>query len=240
MEPVTRDSFFDGRIVLHQPKHGYRFSIDAVILAHLSLPKAGEKVLDLGAGCGVIPIMLAHRHAAIHLTAVEIQSALAGFARQNVTLNQMADRIRIVEKDMAKLSQGDVDGPVDLVVSNPPYRKRDSGRINSNGQRAMARHELTIDLPTLLHTARRLLRKMGRLAVIYPAVRSVDLLSAMRTEGIEPKRLTMVHARAASAAQLVVVAGVNGGRPGLEVTRPLQVYNDNGTYTPVVDAMFKC
>jgi tRNA1(Val) A37 N6-methylase TrmN6 len=238
MEPLTRDPFFNGNIVLNQPGAGYRFSIDAVILSHLVCPAAGETILDLGTGCGVIPIMLAFRHPEIRVIGVEIQPSLSRLARQNVTDNRLADRIRIIEKDMEQLSLADIGGPVDRVVTNPPYRKLDSGRINANSQRAVARHELKIDLEGLLLTTRRMLRKSGRFFIIYPSVRSVDLMAAMRSAGIEPKDLTMIHAKPASPARLVAVAGIKGGRPGLEVGPPLYLYREDGTYTRAVEAMF--
>lgn len=238
MEPLTRDHFFNGHIVLTQPKTGYRFSIDAVILAHLVCPAPGETVLDLGTGCGVIPIMLAYRNPDIQLLGIEIQRPLFDLARQNVADNGMTSRIRIIGRDIGDLALADIGGPVDLVVTNPPYRKLDSGRINADSQRAIARHELKIDLDTLLQTARRMLNKSGRFGVIYPSVRTVDLLSAMRSSGLEPKTLTMIHSNPASSARLVAVAGVKGGRPGMEVGPPLHLYQDDGTYTPALDAMF--
>lgn len=238
MQAQTRDHFFNGSIILNQPKTGYRFSIDAVILSHLACPAAGETVLDLGTGCGVIPIMLAFRHPDIRLIGVEIQPALSDLARRNVADNRMADRIRIIEMDMGKLSLADAGGPVDLVVTNPPYRKLDSGRINADSQRAVARHELKIDLATLLQTTRRMLRKNGRFVIIYPAGRFVDLVAAMRSAGLEPKKLTMIHARPNTPGQLVVMLGVKGGRPGLAVDPPLHVYNENGDYSPEIQAIF--
>ncbi len=238
MEPLTRDHFFNGNIVLNQPGSGYRFSIDAVILAHLVCPAPGVTVLDLGTGCGVIPIMLAFRHPDIRVIGVEIQPSLFRLARQNVVDNRLADRIRIIDKDMGQLSLADIGGPVDRVVTNPPYRKLDSGRINTDSQRAVARHELKTDLETVLRTAWRMLRKAGRFSIIYPSIRSVDLVAAMRSTGIEPKYLTMIHSRPASPARLVAVTGVKGGRPGLEVGPPLNLYHEDGTYTPAVEAMF--
>jgi tRNA1Val (adenine37-N6)-methyltransferase len=237
METLTRDHFFNGNIVLNQSKSGYRFSIDAVILAHLTRTEPGETVLDLGTGCGVIPIMLAFRQPDIRLVGVEIQPALAHLARQNVIDNHMTGRIRIVEKDIRTLTLADVGGPVDRVVTNPPYRRLESGRINADSQRAVARHELKIDLEALLLSARRMLRKCGRIAIIYPCVRTVDLLAGMRSVGMEPKTLTMIHAKAGSPAQLVAIEGANGGRPGLAVGAPLYLYNDDGSYTPAVEAM---
>ena len=238
MEPLTRDHFFNGNIVLNQPGTGYRFSIDAVILAHLACPAPGETVLDLGTGCGVIPIMLAFRHPEVRVIGVEIQPYLSRLARQNVADNRLADRIRIVDKDIGQLSLADIGGPVDRVVTNPPYRKLDSGRINADSQRAVARHELKIDLETLLLTTRRMLRKSGRFFIIYPSVRTADLVAAMRSTGLEPKALTMIHSKPALPARLVAVAGIKGGRPGLEVGPALYLYHEDGTYTRAVEAMF--
>jgi tRNA1Val (adenine37-N6)-methyltransferase len=237
MEPLTRDHFFNGRIVLNQPKSGYRFSIDAVILAHLACPAPGETILDLGTGCGVIPIMLALRYPEIRVIGVELQSSLGDLARRNVADNRMTDRVRIVDKDMVDLVPADIGGPVDRVVTNPPYRKRESGRINADSQKAVARHELTIDLESVLMTARRLLRKSGRFCIIYPSVRTVDLMAAMRSTGLEPKTLTMIHAKPAAPARLVAITGVKCGRPGLEVGPPLHLYHADGTYSRTVEAM---
>lgn len=237
MTSTSRDHFFNGRIVLNQPTSGYRFSIDAVILAHLALPLASSRVVDLGTGCGVIPIMMAYRCPAIHLVGVEIQPALCAVARQNVADNHMADRIRILEADMRALSRSDVGGAVDLVVSNPPYRPLNSGRVSRDSQRAVARHELKIDLAAVLASARRMLQKTGRLAVIYPCVRTVDLLSAMRTAGLEPKSLTMVHTHRNAPARLVGVVAVKSGRPGLDVAPPLAIYSTDGGYSPALAAM---
>jgi len=237
MGEETRDRFLGGRIVLSQPRDGYRFSIDAVILAHLALPADGDRVLDLGTGCGIIPIMLACRHHGVHLTGVEIQPALADVARRNVAANGMDGRIRIIEKDMRALSAAEIAGPVDVVVSNPPYRQRSSGRINNNIQKAVARHELSIDLPALVAVARRMLRKGGKMAIVYPSVRTVDLLTAMRGAGIEPKQLTPVQSRQGAPSRLVAVVGTHGGGNGLDIMPPLIIYNDDGTYTRNLSAM---
>ena len=234
---LTRDLFLGGNIVLHQPRDGYRFSIDAVILAHWADVRQGDRVVDLGTGCGVIPIMMAFRHTDISLIGVEIQASLAALARRNIADNGMGERIHVVEKDMGRLSLKDTGGPVDLVVSNPPYRQRGSGRLNADRQRALARHELAVDLQSLVRTARRMLRKAGRFGIIYPSVRTVDLLAAMRASDLEPKTLTPIHARMGSPAQLVAVMGTRGGRPGLDFTAPLTLYRDDGTYTPRLEAM---
>jgi tRNA1Val (adenine37-N6)-methyltransferase len=239
LESLTRGHFFDGAVVLGQPKCGYRFSVDAVLLAHLVDPEPGETVLDLGTGCGVVPVLMAYRQPAIRVVGVEIQPSLSRLARMNVAANQMADRIRILKKDMRKLTLADIGGPVDRVVTNPPYRKRNSGRVNPDGQKAIARHEIKIDLKMLLATACKALKRAGKCCVIYPSVRTADLIAAMRSTGLEPKHLTMIHSNAASAARLVAVVASKGGRPGLEIAPPLFLYREDGRYTPAVEAMFR-
>ena len=182
--------------------------------------------------------MLAFRHPEIRVIGVEIQPSLSRLARQNVADNRLAHRVCMIEKDIGELSIADIGGPVDQVVTNPPYRKIDSGRINADSQKAVARHELKTDLDTVLRTARRMLCKAGRFSIIYPSVRSVDLVAAMRSTGIEPKYLTMIHSKPSSPARLVAVTGNKGGRPGLEVGPPLVLYHEDGTYTRAVEAMF--
>jgi tRNA1Val (adenine37-N6)-methyltransferase len=169
---------------------------------------------------------------------VEIQPDLAAVARENAIANGMNERVRILEKDMGRLALADIGGPVDLVVSNPPYRKLNSGRINVHSQKAIARHEIKVDLETLIATARGMLNIGGRFCVIYPAVRTVDLLAAMRAGGLEPKRLTMIHSTPASPARRVVVTGSKGGGPELAVGPPLYLYREDGAYTRAARAMF--
>lgn len=239
METSTCDHFFNGNIVLNQPRSGYRFSIDAVILAHLAEPPAEGTVLDLGTGCGVVPIMMAYRNPGLRVIGVEIQPSLAAVAQENVVANGMSERVRILEKDMGCLALADIGGPVDLVVSNPPYRRLNSGRVNPHSQKAIARHEIKVDLETVLATARRALNLAGRFCVIYPAVRTVDLLAAMRAGGLEPKRLTMIHSTPGSPARLVAVTGIKAGGPELEVHPPLYLYHADGTYTRAARLMFR-
>ncbi len=238
MDAITTDSFFDGRLRVKQYKRGYRFSIDAVLLAHYAQPHSGDYVLDLGTGCGIIPLVMGYRQPNIRGVAVEVQEELAQLARLNLSENDMTERMRVICSDMKDLCLADLSGPVDLVVSNPPYRRPASGRINPDSQRAVARHEIKATLADVIQTAGRFLRRSGRLVVIYAAERSTDLLIQMRSCRIEPKRLRFVHSVKAAAARLLLAEGVNGGRPGLTVDPPLVVYTASGRYTEEVQQMF--
>jgi len=238
MNLLGTDTFFNGRVQVKQNQSGYRFSIDAVLLAYHAKPRSGDKVLDLGTGCGIIPLILAYRKPEIKIFGIEIQKELAEIAAINVADNRMKDRISIICRDMKCLDHAMVSGPVDLIVSNPPYRKVNSGRINPNRQRAIARHEIKITLDDVVKTAGRLLRTMGRFVTIYPAERMTDILTRMNKARIEPKFIRMIHSGIDTQAKLILVEGAKGGRPGIKIAPPLIIYRDNNSYTDEVEKMF--
>ena len=236
---MTADSFFNGRIRIKQRRRGYRFSIDAVILAHHVRPRPEERVIDLGTGCGIIPLILSYRHPGIHIRGIEIQPSLAAIAHSNVAENQMQASIEIHCMDLRALDHRILASPVDIVTANPPFRKRDSGRINPDHQSAVARHEIETTLAQVATATCRLLRTGGRLIVVYTADRTADLMCELRTAGIEPKRCRMIHSRSTDPARLVLVEGVKGARAGIEIASPLVIYDEDGSNTSEIEAMFR-
>ncbi|MEW6671432.1 MAG: tRNA1(Val) (adenine(37)-N6)-methyltransferase [Thermodesulfobacteriota bacterium] len=239
MATVTEDAFFNGRIIVKQHHEGYRFSIDAVILAAHACPCGVERVVDLGTGCGVIPLIMAYRNRDSRFYGIEVQKELAEMARQNVIDNDMTDRIAILQQDMKLLTAGMVAGPVDLVVSNPPYRRPNSGRVNPDRQKAVARHEIEVSLADVVEAARRILETSGRLITIYPAERLAEVISQMRSSRIEPKKLRSIHSDRYSGARLVLVEGVKDVNPGMKILPPLFVYTRRGVYSREVQQMFQ-
>ena len=239
MSSFTTDSFFDGKIRVMQNRRGYRFSIDAVLLAYHANPHTGDKVLDLGTGCGIIAIVMACRCDGLEIFAVEVQTELADLAAANVQQNRLEGHIEILGMDMKLLTPQMISGPCDLIVSNPPYHRPGSGRINPDPQRAIARHEIKANLVDLLQTARRMLRTGGRFVTIFTAERTTDILSQMRIEQIEPKMIRMIHSNQDTDAGLILVEGLKGGRPGLKAGPPLFIYNEKGAYTEEVQRMFE-
>ena len=235
---TTLDRFYRGALTLHQPEHGYRFSIDAVLLAALACPRPGDLVIDLGTGCGVVALLMARRDETLTIYGVELQAELAQLARQNVVSNRLEERVHVLEDDINTLEAKRFPRPADLIVANPPYYRLTSGRLNPNDQRAIARHELRLTLAQLLGAAKSLLRTGGRLVCVYASERLTDLLSGMRRMGIEPKQLRMVHSSAKDDARLCLVEGVQQGRPGLKVGPPLVIYTDAGAYTETLQRYF--
>ena len=239
MNSCTTDTFFNGKIRITQDRTGYRFSIDAVLLAYFADPRFGDKVLDLGTGCGIIPLIMAYRVPDLAIYGVEVQTELAGLAVSNVRENRLEDRITVFCTDMKLLRPVMTAGPVDLVVCNPPFRRQGSGRINPDAQRAVARHEIKANLGDIIQTSHRMLRTAGRLVLIYTAGRLTDILSRMRSDGIEPKFIRMIHSRQDTEAALTLIEGVKGGRPDLKIAPPLIIYDQKNDYTDEVESMFR-
>jgi len=234
----TMDSFFDGQLKIKQENTGYRFSLDAIVLAGHVLPQEGDRILDLGTGCGIVSLILAHQHKDLQIYGIEVQEALARIAILNVEENKMQDRVEIIHKDLKKLKPKDTYGAVNIVVSNPPYRKVDAGRINPDPQKAVAKHEISTDLEAVVTTARRMLLSGGRLVMVHTAERLTDILMSMRSTGIEPKYIRMIHPDIHSTAKLILVEGVKGGNAGMKNGPPLILYNEDGSYTDEVQNMF--
>ncbi|UCF82400.1 MAG: methyltransferase [Desulfobacteraceae bacterium] len=213
------DYFMDGRLRVIQSKDGYRFSIDAILLSEFVTVRPGDVVVDFGTGCGVIPLILLLTRPVGYTIGLEIQEELAEQAARNVLLNGFEDKMGVV--------LGDIKNPpiaeksADVVVCNPPYRQMKSGRINPDQRRAIAKHEILTSIDNILHAARSVLRKKGRLSLIYPSIRLVDVLARMRQFNLEPKKIQINYPDLKSSAKLALVEATIGGRPGLEIVPPI-------------------
>ena len=238
-EDETLEPFGQGRrLWVFQKKLGYRFSLDAVLLAGLTELRTGDRVVDLGAGCGIISLILACRFPHCGLLGVESQPTLASLAERNVLLNGLAGQIEILAEEMQNLPRQFPPRSFAVVVSNPPYRPLGSGRLNPMAERAIARHELQGSLEMVAQTAGYLLPPGGRLALIYPAWRLVHLCSLLRSYHLEPKSMRLIHSRPGEAAKLVWMEARKDGREELKVLPPLMVYRDLGRYTAEMEEIF--
>lgn len=220
----TDDSLFDGRLRCLQHRNGYRFSVDAVLLAHFIAPRPGERILDLGAGCGVVSLVLAYRWPGVSLTALEIQPDLAELVRCNIELNGYGQRIELVGGDLRHIERSVGVGAFDWVVSNPPYRSAASGQVSSGNEQALARHEINTDLQAVVRAVVVALRTKGRAALIYPAARGATLIHEMVRQGLAPKRLQTVYSFPGGNGKLLLVEAVKGGGEELAVLPPFYVY----------------
>jgi len=229
-----------GGLKIFQSRNGYRFSIDPVLLCDFTHISSAAHVVDLGTGSGIIPLILAHWHDKLKITGIECQPAMVERARRSVKLNKLEDRIDILEADVRQLPDSLVPASFAAVLTNPPYRSADTGRIAPEDERAAARHELAGDFVDFLRAASFLLKNGGKFYVIFLAERLAELMSEMRTFRLEPKRLRMVHSREGKTAKLVLVEGRKNGKPGVQVEPPLVIYKGEGRdYTEEVLEMYK-
>ncbi len=235
----TLDTLSIGNIKLFQATNGYRFSIDPILLSNFVHTKNGDTVVDLGTGVGVIPLLLAHLNCTINAVGVELQSTLAERAIRNIDLNSMQERVRVISADIRSIRDFMPTSSVDMVVSNPPYRRPGSGRIAPDDERATARHELAGGLFDFVESAKWLLKNGGRFAVIYLAERLPELIMSMSVAGIEPKRLRLVHAHHGTNAKMVLLEGRKGGNPGIQIAPPLYIYRGSGSSRDYTDEVLQ-
>lgn len=238
-EDETLDELYGGRLKIIQKKKGYRFSIDAVLLAHFARLKRGERVIDLGAGSGVISIILALRFPKSgRITGLELQGQLADMARRSVALNGLGERVDILQGDIRNLTSPLAVKSYHVAVFNPPYRRAGSGRINPDEERALARHEIRGSAADFLTASDRLLKDGGRVYLIYPAKRMVEILHRMRALGLEPKNMRIVYSRASSEGDFVLVEGLKGGGEEAKILPPLFIYGEEGGYSGEMQDIF--
>lgn len=214
-----------------QPRHGYRFSLDPLLLCDFAAIKYGENAVDLGSGCGVIPLILARTAEGSSLVGVEGQAEMAELAGRNVALNGLSERVEIRHADILELKKLFQPSSFDLVVANPPYRKRGSGRISPKPGRDLARHESTATLHDFLAAAKNLVKLTGRICFIYHPSRLAEFLREAEVLKLAPVRLRLVHGNATAEGRMFLVELVKGRKSDLAVLPPLFVYAENGEYT---------
>ncbi len=203
-----------------QPRHGYRFSLDPLLLCDFAGVMPGEMVMDLGTGSGVIPLILA-RQAEVRVVGVEHQPAMADLARRNVAMNGLEEQIAIVEDDVANLSGRFPVSSFDRVLANPPFRKQGTGRLSPKKGRDLARHESTAGLVEFLAAAKYLVRPGGRICFVHLPARLGEFLAAAAHLRLAPLRLRLVHGTPEADARIFLMELAKGRAGDLQVLPPL-------------------
>lgn len=223
----------NGYQIIQNPEK-FCFGMDAVLLSGFAKIKPQEKVIDLGTGTGIIPILLEAKSEGSHFTGLEIQPESADMAMRSVALNGLEDKISIVTgnlKDAAKIFGA---SSFDVVTSNPPYMTKDHGLINEADAKTIARHEVLCDLEDLISSSAKLLRPNGRCYFVHRPFRLVEILSLMSQYKIEPKRMQLVYPYVDKEPNMVLIEGLRGGKSRLTVEKPLIVYREPGVYMPEI------
>jgi len=227
-------------LAVRQPRRGYRFSLDSVLLADFAAPGCRGAVLDLGTGSGIVLLLLARLCPGLSRgVGVELQPELLECARANIEANGLSGRLAAILGDFRAKVPGAPAGAFDLVVSNPPYRPVGEGRRNPDPGKEIARHEVACTMAELFHAAARFLAPKGRIAVLGLPRRLPEMLALARDSGIFPERLRFVHPMPGRPANLLLFGGSRRRGEGPEVLPPLCVYAAPGRYSPDTEALFR-
>ena len=224
-------------------RNGYRiiqnpdkfcFGMDAVLLSGFARAKEGSRVLDMGTGTGIIPILLAAKTGAAHLTGLEIQEESADMARRSVALNGLEKKIAIVTGDIKEAGDLFDAASFDVITCNPPYMIGQHGLQNPSDAKALARHEILCKLEDVVSKAAVLLVPGGKFFLVHRPFRLAEIIVTLTKYKLEPKRMRLVYPFVDKEPNMVLLEAVRGGRSRMTVEKPLIVYEEPGVYTPEI------
>lgn len=207
------------------------FGMDAVLLSGFARAKEGARILDLGTGTGIIPILMAAKTRASHLTGLEIQEESADMARRSVLLNHLEEKIDIVTGDMKEAAALFDASSFDVITCNPPYMLGQHGILNPEAPKAIARHEILCTFDDVVAAAGKLLKPAGNLFLVHRPFRLVEIMVKLSAAGLEPKRMRLVHPYVDREPNMVLLEASRGGKPRLTVEKPLIIYEREGVYS---------
>ena len=207
------------------------FGMDAVLLSGFAQVREGENVLDLGTGTGIIPILLAAKTPGKHFTGLEISEQSVDMAHRSVVLNDLQQRVTIVQGDIKEAGALFTPASFDTITSNPPYMTAQHGLLNPDTEKAAARHEILCTLEDVVRSASKLLRNCGNFYMVHRPFRLAEIIRTLSQYHLEPKRMRMVHPYIDREPNMVLIEAVKGGRPRMTVEKPLIVYESPGVYT---------
>jgi Predicted O-methyltransferase len=221
-----------------QNREGFCFGVDAVLLANFADIKKGQRVIDLGTGTGIVPILLAGKTGAKEVVGLEIQDEMAEMASRSIMLNKIEDRVKIVSGDLKNAVSLFGRESFDAVTTNPPYKHQGSGIVNPGDRKALSRHEIACTLEDVISVSSGLLKDGGRFFMVHRPERIVDIIYLMRLYKIEPKRIRFVHPYPGKKPNLLLIEGLKYGKAFLNFMDPLYVYNGDGEYTEEINNIY--
>ena len=214
-----------------QDSERFCFGMDAVLLSGFATAKSGDRVLDLGTGTGIIPILMEAKTDAEHLYGLEIQEESADMARRSVLLNGLEDKVDIVTGDIKKATELFEKATFDVITSNPPYMIGQHGLKNPDSEKAIARHEVLCTLEDVIGAAAALLKPGGHFYMVHRPFRLAEIMNRLTQYKLEPKRMRLVYPFIDKEPNMVLIEACRGGKSRLTVEKPLIVYKEKGVYT---------
>ncbi|WP_035571510.1 tRNA1(Val) (adenine(37)-N6)-methyltransferase [Halonatronum saccharophilum] len=231
------DLQIDGLMLIQNPDY-FCFSLDAVLLSDFVSPKSKSKVLDLGTGNGVLAHLIWAKYNLNKVCGIDIQGEVIDMAKRSAIYNGLQDKINFKELDLNFALKEFGSESFDYIISNPPYAKLGTAKVNPNKALAIARHEVKVTLEGIVKVSSQLVKYGGKVGYIYPTRRLSELIYLMEEYNLRPKRMRLIHPRANKEANLVLVEGAKGGGSGLKILSPIFVYGDNGEYTEDIKSIY--
>lgn len=235
---LTKDSMFNGLLTIYQYKDGYRFSIDAPLLANFVIDEKKNSYIEFGSGSGVISMMLSYLGVTGNIYGVEIQEDLYNLSLFNLENNNLSN-ITFLNDDVNNLKKHFESGIFDVVFTNPPYRKCDSGKANTHSEKAIARHEMKLNLNDIFKASNYLLKPLGKLKLIYPVDRLIDVLNLLKSYSFGATKIQFIHPRANLDAKLFLFEAVKGSKNTLSIMPPVIIHNENQQYTEYLEKILQ-
>ncbi len=235
---VIEDLEFNNLKII-QNKKGFCFGIDSILLSDFAKNiKKNSIVLDLGTGTGIISILLCEKSKLKKITGIEIQKDVYEMAKKSIKLNKLENKFEIINENILNLNNLFEKNSIDVIVTNPPYKKKNTGIINENEKKLISRHEITADLEDFIKIAKDLLKDKGEFYMVHRPERLVDILSLMRKYKIEPKILRLVYSNKNKEPKLILIKGIKNAKQFLKLESNLYIYDENGEYTEEIKKIY--
>lgn len=237
MEVINDLLNYQGLKIYQNPKW-FSFSLDSVLLADFVKVNNKMRIIDFCSGNAPIPLFLSTKTKS-SIIGVELQKEVFDLALKSVKINNLQNQIKILNMDVNDVSKIFDTDYFDLITCNPPYFKiSDQSNVNDNLVKAIARHEITLNLENVFKTARKILKNNGKIAMVHRTDRLIDILFLMRQNNIEPKRMKIVYPFKNAKSNLILIEGIKNGKPGFEIEKSMIVHNDDGSYSNEVQRIF--
>ena len=218
-----------------QNKNGFCFGIDSILLSDFAkeIPN-NSKVLDLGTGTGIISILLCEKTKLSKITGIEVQEEVYELAKRNSKLNKLENKFEVINENIKNLEKIFEKNSIDAIVTNPPYKKENTGITNENKLKLISRHEIEADLNDFINISSKLLKNNGTFYMVHRPERLADIMYLLRKNKLEPKILQLIYPKINKEPTMILIKAVKNAKPFLRIKEPLIIYNEDNTYTEEV------
>ena len=215
-----------------QNKDGFCFGVDSVLLSDYAKKiKKNAKVIDIGTGTGIISILLCKKTELSKIYGIEIQTEVAEMASRSAILNNLQDKFEVINTNIKDIFDVFEPHKFDAIVTNPPYKKVNTGVKSVDRKQLISRHEVECTLEDIIEKSSKLLKDLGEFYMVHRAERLVDIMCLLRKYKLEPKNIRFVHSKAEDKPELILVRAVRSAKEFLKIDKPLVIYKENGEYT---------